>query len=588
MRYLLCILLLASALASGCTSAQWVERDRGAVDSGEFQVLEEERFLQRLAAPTPDTPVLRLELFSRTRYEYARKIRYERTIQRYRLRPGFVIAGLAGAGLGVYLGQSPSVSGSFSAGQRVAFQAAGGLAALVGLLNMKPAGDPQPTGEERLLGDTGTVVKSDTLRVEEPSEHAARIRVFYQQSEIYSENRVPESGRLEIALGERLADQGISGPDPGSLRVEVSYRDSLYRYDMGVEEVLKPYVRVTSPVTQLRSTAEEGPGNILAELVEGSRLIFVDEQPSSRWYRVRYGLSENYLLKTDARIVWDTAQSESGGQAVSVPTIPWGKVDVESNIPILAPHSLSNRALVVTNEHYPAPLPTRSYTHRDGRLITTYLENALGYYSSSVMRLEDLEETAPLQDRLERLRQASDNATNLFVYLAGYADVDLSEDRIRVSYRLTGSAPGDAPGISLEELFRELSLIRAQRKVVVLDLSFRSTGEGELPGERRLDLEQPLRNLAKPLLDGPDEAAVFVASGLDQQSALYLNQSGEDKKHHIFTYYFARAIQQRNTLAGAIQQFLQRNVSYTSRRLHDRPQEIHFFGNTEVNLAGGQ
>lgn len=593
MRYRFCILFLAAAgFLAGCTGAQWVERDRQAVDGEEYRVLEEERFLDRLAGPTPEEPVLRMQLLSRTRYEYDRKIRYERTIQRYRLRPGYVIAGLAGAGLGFYLGQSPSLAGSFTAGQRVAFQAAGGLAALLGFLSMKPAGEPQPTGEVRLIGDTGTVVKSDTLRVDETGEHAARIRVLYQGSEIYSENRVPRGGTLEVALGERLAEQEIGGADPGRLGVEIAFRDSLYRYEMGVEQVLQPYVLVTAPVSQLRSAAEDGAANILAELVEGSRLRLLDVQPDSRWYRVRYGLSENYLLKTDARIVWDTAQSENGTQTVSVPSIPWGKVDVESNIPILAPRDFSNRALVVTNEHYPAPLPTRSYTHRDGRLVTAYLENALGFYSSSVMRLEDLEEPGPLRDRLERLRQASDDSTSLFVYLGGYAEVDLSGERIQVSYRLTGRGPSGsadaAPGIPLEELFRELSLVRAQRKVVVLDLDFRTAGGVDPPRERRLDLEQPLRRLAQPLLDSPGEAAVFVSSGLTQQSALYLNQSGEDKKHHIFTYYFARAIQQRNTLAGAVQQFLQRNVSYTSRRLHDRPQEPRFFGNTELNLAGGQ
>jgi len=77
---------------------------------------------------------------------------------------------------------------------------------------------------------------------------------------------------------------------------------------------------------------------------------------------------------------------------------------------------------------------------------------------------------------------------------------------------------------------------------------------------------------------------VIFGAQVNQHSELYVTDAGEDKKHHIFPYFFAKALQERRTEMGSIFQYLQRNIPYTSRRLHDRSQDPQIFGNTSQEL----
>lgn len=589
MRYRIPILLLAlSVLAGACTSARWVVRDRAATDPDEYRKVGEEYFLRTASTPDRRSPLLTFNLYAASRHEYSSKILYERTLQEYRPRAGYVIAGALGAGLGIYLGNSERLAEGRSTAESVIYTAAGGVAALAGFLNMKPAGEPRPTGEQRLVNRPGSVVKTDTVRLRENPGLTADLAIFYGDERVYRERgRSLERGVIEIGLGERLADLNLRGPTLQDVRVEVSFADSLYTWRMPASRLLTPYARVTVPATGLHSSMSLEEDNVLAELGEGSSLALISTTPEERWYRVRYGLSENYLLRSDAEISWDTAGEENRSRTVSVPRIPFGEVDVENNIPILAARDTRNRALLVTNEHYPAPWSSRTYTHRDGRLIRTYLENALGFYSYAVTHRRDVSAESGLRESLERLRAAASDSTRLFVYLAGYAEVSAG-DSIEISYMLSpaGADTATPSSVSLEGILDRIASIPSSRKTVVLDLSFR-TARGSLP-EERLDLEQPLRTAAGKFLRSAEETGLFVSSELNQGSGVYLGEGGADRKHRIFTYFFSRALQERNTRAGQIQQYLERNVSYTSRRLHDRPQEPRFFGNSTYDLAGGQ
>lgn len=589
MRYRISILLLAlSVLGSACTSARWMIRDRQATDPDEYRKVGEEYFLRTAADPDRQSPLLTLNLYAGSRHEYNSKILYERTLQEYRPRAGYVIAGALGAGLGIYLGNSERLAEGRSAAESVIYTAAGGMAALAGFLNMKPAGEPRPTGERQLVNRPGSVVKTDTVRMRENPGVTADLSIFYGEERVYRESgRSLERGVLEIGLGERLAGLNLRGSSLQEVRVEVSFADSLYTWRMPATQLLTPYARVTVPATGLHSSMNIEADNVLAELAEGSRLALISTTPEDRWYRVRYGLSENYLLRSDAEITWDTAGGENRNRTVSVPRIPFGEVDVENNIPILAARDTRNRALVVTNEHYPAPWSSRTYTHRDGRLIRTYLENALGFYSYAVTHRRDVSGKAELRESLGRLRDASSDSTRLFVYLAGYAEVSAGEN-IEISYMLSpaGADTATPSSMSLGSILDQIASIPSSRKTVVLDLSFRPAG-GSLP-EDRLDLEQPLRTVAGKFLRSAEETGLFVSSELNQGSGVYLGEGGVDRKHRIFTYFFSRALQERHSRAGQIQQYLERNVSYTSRRLHDRPQEPRFFGNSAYDLAGGQ
>ncbi len=582
-------LLLALLTANACTNARWIVSDLEAVDSEEYERVERQFFLKASQAPDPESPVLRLELHSRNHYEYPKKIEIERTLQEYRPSAGYLLGGMLGAGLGAYLGYGERFSRERTSARTIAFTAVGSLAALVGILNMKPVGEPRPTGESQLINRTGSVVKIDTTRHPGSNgDRSADLNITRGAEQIYSEEgRLLTDGILEIGLDDLLSNLDIRGADPGEVGVEVQFNDSLYTYRFPVERVLQPYARVVAPVTELRSTPGDRSDNILAELVEGSRLLLASTDSADSWYRVRYGLSESYMAQSDAEIFWDIAREENRQGTVSVPRIPFGEVDVESNIPILAQRDNRNRALVVTNERYSAPYATRAYTHRDGRLIRSYLENALGHYTYATSHLRDVTDPGELMDQIGQIRESASDSTRLFFYLGGRARVTTG-DSIRISYLLSRPEEGQVSSVSLplEKIFREIARIPASRRIVVMDLSFH-TEDGQPVPEERLDLEQPLLRASRDLRDRGGDTALFVSSELNQGSNLYLGDT-EDRKHHIFTYYFARALQERNTTTGDIQQFLERNISYTSRRLHDRPQEPRLLGNPALSLTDGE
>lgn len=118
--------------------------------------------------------------------------------------------------------------------------------------------------------------------------------------------------------------------------------------------------------------------------------------------------------------------------------------------------------------------------------------------------------------------------------------------------------------------------------LVLNDISFGP--ESQNLNLSRSENRQVFDNHFSILTDSNPNAAVITGSNIDQPSALYLSASGEDKKHHIFPYFFARALQQRITGLPAIYQYLERNVPYTSRRLHDQSQDPMLLGATTLDF----
>lgn len=90
---------------------------------------------------------------------------------------------------------------------------------------------------------------------------------------------------------------------------------------------------------------------------------------------------------------------------------------------------------------------------------------------------------------------------------------------------------------------------------------------------------------AAALLREVPNAVIIFSSRPDQVSSLYAGRGSENKHHRIFMYYWADAIKKRNRTMHSVIRHLENNVDYTSRRLHDRPQEIQVFGNTTLNPA---
>ncbi|NGP76441.1 SH3 domain-containing protein [Balneolaceae bacterium YR4-1] len=577
------ILLISLIAFSGlaCTGARWTVKDKSAVDRDDYSVISTEEILEVSSPVTPESPNLKLQMLSNTKYEFAEKVLVQRSIQDYKLKPGFVALGLIGACLAAYAANSNAINGGQSSAASLSLNSAAVIIAGATIMNLNPAGNPRETGEERFLRKTGSFIEQDTLQVESTEEDSALIDIRYgEEILVQNENQEFRNGELSVNLGSLLSSLELQGIDTKEVRVDVTYADSVYTFKYPLNQILQPFARITSPVAELRSKPDQDPGNILAELIQGSQLQIL-ENVEPDWYRILYGISENYIAREDAELIWRNSDFSRESEVVAVPIVPFGNVDVESNIPILSGVNPNSRALVISNENYSAPFEKRSHAHRDARLIKTYLENAIGLIPSNIYELKDITDWQSVENILSEIKSSTGDSTDVYVYLNGYGTVEKQNDEFDLGFKTTGS---ESDKINMGRIFNGISTLTNDKLILLADIEFRALNEDSQISESEIDLKQPLRGISQAITGMNSNATVIFGSQINQQSELYVSDAGEDKKHHIFPYFFARALQERRTEMGSIFQFLQRNIPYTSRRLHDRSQDPQMYGNTSQEL----
>ncbi|HKK44586.1 MAG TPA: caspase family protein [Balneolaceae bacterium] len=578
-------ILIISLLFSfaACTSARWTVKDKSATDTSDFKILQQYRFLKSAGKVTPDNPTLTLDLLSRTKYQYSQRVQMQRNIQEYRLRPGFLIFGLSGAAAAFYIANSNTFRGNATSTKSLTLNAAGVLLTLSGFLNMKAVGSPRPTGEERYLRTTGHAIKIDTLNVKNSKNVTASVSVKYKRKVIFEEAKHSfSSGKLEIPLASKLNELNLTGPDPGNITITVNFSDSTYHYDYPVQSVLQPYARVNKRLTALRSSPEKSDDNVLADLAKGSQ-IRIGNLQNNQWYEVLYGVAKNYILKEDAEIVWQPSDFAEQNKVVTVPTIPFGNIDVESNIPILRGPNFNAYALIVTNQNYEGDMAERNYAHRDGKLMQQYLVNSLGFPQQAIFSFEDISSFKDVRKTLSDIKVAANDSTQLFIFLSGYGQIARKKQNLKLNFMgIRADSARSQADLDLHQFFQQISSIPSSKVLVLGDIDFsRSMTDANISANEQQRLIESELTVSS---DSAKRISFLMGEHLDQPSSLYFSNSGEDKKHHIFPYFFAKALQQRKTTVSAIYQYLERNVSYTSRKLHDRPQDPLLVGNSSLDL----
>ncbi|MGM0545103.1 MAG: caspase family protein [Bacteroidota bacterium] len=580
---ILLFFLIVSFLGA-CTSARWTVKEKQSLDKSDSEILEEHYFLQATGEVTPENPVLNLDLYSETHYEYTQRVLMERNIQDYRLRPGAVALGLGGAAMAFYLANSGTFDGNATDAKTWTLNGAGALMLASGFLNMKADGDPRPTGEERLLRNSGTTTEVDTVKAETNADTTASVYMLYNDLVVYEDvDQEIDEGQLTVSLGNVLEELELSGPDPGKTTVEVLFSDSLYRYSFPISSVLQPYAEITNQITPLRNNPDEDEENILADLVQGSQLQIEDYEEYEDWYKVIYGISEAYIKKSESSIIWRSEDFGSEEQVVTVPRVPFGDIDVESNIPILRNDNENSQALLVINQSFADSLEERNYALRDGRLIRSYLENALGYTEENIYQLSNITDRDSLDAAISNISQSATDSTELFVYFSGYGAADTTGNNPELQFLSAAPDSITKSPIFLKKVYEQLGDIPSSQTLVLSDIDFSNSVRNM--GWSDNQMRQLLEEEVSPLLTGNPNSAFLTGTRLNDPSSLYVSPGGEDKKHYIFPYYFAKALQERRTTISDIYQYLERNVSYTSRRLFDRPQNPLLLGNTKLNLT---
>ncbi len=568
------IFLLCSCfvLFLGCSSTRWVVESQETIDRNDFKLLESSLFLDRIDLIRPEEPLVRFKLKTANTMEFAERIRTDRYIQTYRPRLGYALFGLASAGIAGYAAFSNDIVNERSQTQKIALIGTGVALTGVSFLNMKPVGEPTATGESKLLRRTGKSIEVDTLDINSDFAPNPEYEVLYSnQVLIPRTKRAFRDNLIEINLAEEIAPESLPESRDISVLLNVFFQDSTYRYSIPVNQIFESFVVVTSEVSALRNKPEINRNNVLTDLAKGSQLKLV--QREGDWYKVLYGISETWVAANDVVTIWRPSEFSQQLSVVAIPNVPYGSIDVERNYPNLVTESQDRWAYIIANGAYSGKLTERNYAKRDARLINEYFNKTLGVPSDNMLSFEDQHGSQPIRNSFNRLVSGiNKKPSELLVYLSGYARVD--ENTNEVLFLGTVNDTSSQNEVSLNSLFDGLAQLPLTKISIIADLDF-------INQTKDYDALEDLANL---ITSKNENSAIVFASETDQTSLIYSTPNGVQKRHSIFTYFFADALKNRYTNWGAIIKHLQRNVSFTSRSLYNQPQDIQFFGNLSLDL----
>ncbi len=565
--------------ANQCTSTRWTVVDLHSIDAREEpEKLDSDHIIMITDSATVDQPFLNLKLFEVKHLEYTERVLVERTIQQYRPRWGFTMLGTLGAAIAFYAGNTEGFIDNQTAAQTTALNSTGVLLTSMAFMNMKPVGDPIHTGETNFLRRSGSVVIPDTTAAANFDDFQVNIRIEYQNEVRLNDSFNYLNGNtLRINLASLLENNTITGWNPGSLDVEISYLDETDHHQIPIDTFMSPIVMVTTPVAELKNDPVYDESNTLAEVGNGSELILLDNR-ADQWFQVRFGGSDVYIPKESGEIQWKAADIIADPTVITIDEVAFGEISVEYAVPVLKPANTTDIGIILSN-HRNNQIGIRRYLDRDFRLMELYYRNAFGIAPSNIQHID----VSSYENTLQQLEEVnSDSTSAVHIYLGAYARIRSSVDGnfIELIYM------NDEEQIStfeLSDLLTRVASKPANKLIFFLDLEFHDQfNEGELPANNGVNL---YRELSESVLEINENSALIFSSRPDQQTGIYESVRFEQKYHHIFPYYIAQALQHRRTVLSNLVRHIENQVDYTSRRLHDRPQTIQAFGNLSLNIS---
>lgn len=557
-------------LSTACSSSKWVVENQYEVDRNDFELIDSKQFLNRVGTITPENPIVQFEILAANTFEYTQRVRTDRFIQRYRPIFRSVLMGVAGAGLAAYTANTVSDNnhqkGNISTS--TFYYGAAGLITMTALLNMKSSGDSNPTGEVRLLRRTGSISEIDTVSAQPLSGSDVSYTMYYQGDILaFGNNLEYRNNRFTINLLESFNPEQSEYSSDDVITLEIYFGSEIYVNTIPVSSFLEQFVVISSDITALRDEPILDSRTILTDLAQGSQLKFVSEEDN--WYRVLYGISETFIAKTDAKLIWRPSEFASQLSIITVPNIPFGNIDVESDIPRYSDITEGAYGFVIANREYQGDYSERIYAERDAELIGTYLNEAFGYRNDNIRSTNNIENQQQLVLSYNRMvNEIRRDQKKLVVYVSGY--VESGEDG---QVMMLGTGGSISSNINLNSFFSGISRLPVEELIVLLDIDNVENQETSI-----------IEPLASQILANNANSAILVSSTETQRSRDYSSSGGDQKRHSIFSYFIADAIKEGATNISEVLNHLQRNVDYTSRRLHNQPQHILFFGNSELSF----
>lgn len=571
------VLLLSMIFIHGisCTSSRWIVIDEGSIDlSVEPTVVNVKSALLLKSKPTYANPIITFSANQIVDKEYLQRVEMERSVQQYRPRWGFLTLGLSATAFALIAANTQLVSSSIGTNQRLILNLAAGILGVVSVANMKPIGEPIFTGEKQLMRQSGYVVLSDTVAHENSyNQLDIDLRISFKGETVFSESSLQlNNNSLDINLTPVVSLLGGDIDGDSKIELKLSYNGETPVHEIYLSSFLEPHITITDPVAVLRSLPLTNEFNVITEVGQGSSLRFLGENDD--WFRVQFGGSEVFVRKNSGDKIWKSEQSAGAVNVFEFGEVPFGDIDVENSVPILKQNNPNDRAIILTNGNS-TKLEPRQYLNRDHELFAFYMRSALQMHATQLTTIE-MDSSDDWLKEFENFA-SFDSTSSLFVYLSGYA--------FQAGYgglRLQSIDDELSPPVLSSYIFKKLEDMNPQSLFLFADLEFNQDQNGSTQG--RLGAVQVLVETANELTRRVPDSVLLFSNRPGQKSSIYAASGFQNQRHHIFNYYLAEAIKRRNTRMSDIIRHLENNVDYTSRRLHDRSQDIQAFGNITLQI----
>jgi hypothetical protein len=174
------------------------------------------------------------------------------------------------------------------------------------------------------------------------------------------------------------------------------------------------------------------------------------------------------------------------------------------------------------------------------------------------------------------------NKKQLILYVNGYVTID---NEGNLMYLLGDEASSNPQNYSLvlAHLFQDAIDAGFTELFMIGDLFFDTRNETKTVSRAKYYDAFYALNSTLLASRGINFGLLFSSDGRSD-SQLYTKQAIAQKYHSIFSYYIADAIKKGNYTSNQLLNYVQRNVDYTARRLHDTPQNVVYFGNANIEF----
>jgi hypothetical protein len=569
-------------LTASCTTSRWVVTDQYALDeNANPEVVNRSNILVLEKGPTPEDPTLRYGAYEIMQEEYPLRVEMERTVQKYRPRWGFLLLGFAGTMFALTAANTGIIVGDAGRSQKAILNITGGVLGILSFINLQPSGEPIYTGETELMRRSGIEVLVDSTAIQNTeSNRVDLVSISYRDTVLFSESNLPLSDKgLEINMASLSGELSGRVEAESEINVLVEYSGRQYRENIRADRFLAPFIRISEPVATIHSSPENREINVISEVGEDSQLqiLSMDE---SEWLRVRYENTEAFILKSAGVREWRPLTGNASTRVYEFAEIPFGEIDVESGVPVLKNANPADKALIVTNG-IGNQLGSRQYLTRDHDLYRHYSRNAFQVDQGSVYTIRERGGGELLE--LNETAGSMFDTGSLYLFLTGFAEIRDKPDGSGLEVVLVfENREEEVTDIPLVDFFREAARLAPESLYLFADLDY-------LPNPDHTNSERRLVSLISEasgeLLRLVPNSAIIFSNRPGQRSGLYADPDSENRRHHIFSYYWAEALKQRKTEISDLVNHLDSNVDYMSRRLHDRSQEIQAYGNLSLDIS---